>query len=234
VLPPLPLLAGETSRSDAETRSEPIQEYRRGTEAQRQIVEGLEESGKLKQSALPRDQGADPTPRHDVDAVPSSVGAPSSARSEQGDEIDLPLFPAPTEGQDIVADYASLGLTLRRHPLALLRGHLHRRGLLPAAGVLQRAHGQRVRTGGLVITRQRPASAHDVTFITLEDETGHVNLVVWKSLAERQRAVMLGARLLGVDGEVQREGSVVHVIARRLYDHSTLLGDLAAPSRDFR
>jgi len=100
--------------------------------------------------------------------------------------------------------------------------------------VLQRDHGQRVRTGGLVITRQRPASAQDVTFITLEDETGHVNLVVWKALAERQRAVMLGARLLGVYGEVQREGDVVHVVARRLYDHSALLGDLAAPSRDFR
>jgi error-prone DNA polymerase len=146
----------------------------------------------------------------------------------------LPSLPVPTEGQEIVADYASLGLSLRRHPLALLRRQLHRRGLLPAAEVLQRDHGQRVRTGGLVITRQRPASAQDVTFITLEDESGHVNLVVWKALAERQRAIMLGARLLGVYGEVQREGAVVHVVARRLYDHSALLGDLAAPSRDFR
>jgi len=184
-------------------------------------------------------------------AATLSVGAPSTARSDDGhgihrgleaaptclasdDDTELPLLPAPTEGQEIVADYASLGLSLRRHPLALLRRQLHRRGLLPAAAVLQRGHGQRVRTGGLVITRQRPASAHDVTFITLEDESGHVNLVVWKALAERQRAVMLGARLLGVYGEVQREGAVVHVVARRLYDHSVLLGDLAAPSRDFR
>ena len=149
------------------------------------------------------------------------------------EDTQVPNLPVPNEGQEIVADYASLGLSLRRHPLALLRDQLRRRGLLPAANVLRRAHGQRVRTGGLVITRQRPASAHDVTFITLEDETAHINLVVWKALAERQRAIMLCARLLGVYGEVQREGSVVHVIARRLYDHSALLGDLDARSRDF-
>lgn len=163
---------------------------------------------------------------------PRHLGA--SAVGEDRDDAALPSLPVPTEGQEIVADYASLGLSLRRHPLALLRGQLGRRGLLPAAEVLQRDHGQRVRTGGLVITRQRPASAQDVTFITLEDESGHINLVVWKALAERQRAVVIGGRLLGVYGEVQREGEVVHVIARRLYDHSALLGDLVAPSRDFR
>ena len=160
----------------------------------------------------------------------SRVGAPPPVRS---DDVDLPSLPAPTEGQDIVADYASLGLSLRRHPLALLRSQLHRRGLLPAAEATARAHGTRVRTGGLVITRQRPASAHDVTFVTLEDETGHLNLVVWKTLAARQRAVLIGARLLGVYGEVQREGAVVHVVARRLYDHSALLGGLVVASRDF-
>jgi len=165
-----------------------------------------------------------------VDLCPS-YEAPDPARDC---DAEVPTLPVPSEGQQIVADYASVGLTLRRHPLALLRGHLQRRGLLPAAAVLRHAHGRRVRTGGLVITRQRPASAHDVTFITLEDETGHINLVVWKALAERQRAIMLEARLLGVYGEVQREGAVVHVIARRLYDHSALLGDLDAPSRDFR
>jgi error-prone DNA polymerase len=172
----------------------------------------------------------------DVTAAPTfHRGLEAAPTGDSGDgDSDLPPLPVPTEGQEIVADYASLGLSLRRHPLALLRRQLSRRGLLPAAEVLRRVHGQRVRTGGLVITRQRPASAQDVTFITLEDESGHINLVVWKSLAERQRPVMLGARLLGVYGEVQREGEVVHVVARRLYDHSDLLGDLAAPSRDFR
>jgi len=146
----------------------------------------------------------------------------------------IPLLPKPSEGREIVADYGSLGLTLRRHPLALLRRHLRHRRLLSAEEVRQLPHGSPVRTAGLVINRQRPSSANSVTFITLEDETDKVNLVVWKRLAERQRRVMLGASLLGVDGEVQREGRVVHVIAHRLEDHSELLGRLVARSRDFR
>ena len=100
--------------------------------------------------------------------------------------------------------------------------------------VWQRPHGSQVRAAGLVINRQRPSSANSVTFITLEDETAQINLVVWKRLAERQRKVMLGARLLGVVGEVQREGRVLHVVAKRLEDHSELLGSLLTKSRDFR
>ncbi len=146
----------------------------------------------------------------------------------------VPLLPSPSEGETIVADYASLGLSLGRHPLALLRGHLNRRRLLPAEQVRRLPHGTRVRTAGLVINRQRPSSANSVTFITLEDETEQLNLIVWKRLAERQRKTMLGARLLGVVGELQREGRVIHVIAQRLEDHSELLGGLVTRSRDFR
>jgi len=145
----------------------------------------------------------------------------------------VPLLPPPSEGQEIVGDYASLGLSLRRHPLALLREHLRKRRLLCAAEVRSLAHGSRVHSAGLVINRQRPASANSVTFITLEDETDQINLIVWRDLAERQRRVMLGARLLGVAGEVQREGEVVHVIAHRLEDYSWLLGGLVTVSRDF-
>ncbi len=145
----------------------------------------------------------------------------------------VPMLPRPSEGQEIVADYANLGLSLRRHPLALLRTHLRKRRLLCAAEVRRLAHGSRVRSAGLVINRQRPASANSVTFITLEDETEQINLIVWRHLAERQRRVMLGARLLGVTGEVQREGEVVHVIAHRLRDYSHLLGSLVTVSRDF-
>ncbi len=144
-----------------------------------------------------------------------------------------PVLPFPTEGQDIRADYASLGLTLNRHPLALLRSQLGQRRVITAATVRQRRHGQLIRTAGIVIGRQRPASANSVTFVTLEDETGEVNLVVWKQLAERQRSVLLKAQLLGVTGEVQREGDVLHVIARRLWDYSSLLGSLLTRSRDF-
>ena len=144
-----------------------------------------------------------------------------------------PLLRAPSEGQDIVADYASQGLTLGRHPLALLRTRLRRGGLLAAAEISEQAHGDKVRTAGLVITRQRPGSAHGVIFVTLEDETGHVNLIVWQAVAERQRRVLLGSSLLGVRGEVQRQGEVLHLIAEQLEDLSGLLGRLRVDSRDF-
>lgn len=145
-----------------------------------------------------------------------------------------PILRSPAEGETIVADYASLGLTLGRHPLALLRRRLRRQRLQPAARVAALPDGSRVRTAGLVINRQRPASASGVVFLTLEDETGQVNLVVWRELAERQRAPLLGARLLGVAGRVQREGRVVHLVAGRLWDCSGLLGRLPTRSRDFR
>ena len=146
----------------------------------------------------------------------------------------LPLLPPPTEGEAIVGDYASLGLSLRRHPLALLRGHLQRRRLLCAREVGEVQAGARVATAGLVINRQRPGTASGVTFVTLEDETGYVNLVVWRQVAERQRAVLLGASLLGVEGEIQREAGVTHLVARRLRDYSGLLGGLVTRSRDFQ
>ncbi len=145
----------------------------------------------------------------------------------------VPLLPVPGEGRDIVADYASLGLSLRRHPLALLRERLNRLGLVSAQQVSDSPPGGRVRTAGLVINRQRPGSANQVTFVTLEDETGQINLVIWKRLAERQRRTLLGARLMAVQGEVQKEAGVVHLIAQRLWDHSELLGALTPRSRDF-
>jgi error-prone DNA polymerase len=90
-----------------------------------------------------------------------------------------------------------------------------------------------VRAAGLVTCRQRPDTASGVVFVTLEDETGCINVVLWRDLVERQRREMLGARLLGVQGMIERDGEVVHLIARRLFDHSELLGPLAAASRDF-
>jgi error-prone DNA polymerase len=146
----------------------------------------------------------------------------------------IPLLRAPREGHDIVADYGSLGLSLRRHPLALLRKRLEARGIVPTKALWDLPTGRRVTTAGLVITRQRPGSASGVTFVTMEDETGHVNLIVWKRVAEEQRVALLGSRLLEVRGALQREGDVLHVIAQRLTDLSALLGELAFESRDFR
>jgi len=148
------------------------------------------------------------------------------------DDAD-PALPAPTEGQDIVADYRRIGLTLRRHPLALLRRQLHERRMLTAAQIAGTPHGRFVRVAGIVIGRQRPDTASGVVFVTLEDETGATNVIVWRDVHERQRRELLGARLMAVHGKVEREGIVVHVIAGRLADLTPLLGTLPTKSRDF-
>jgi len=149
------------------------------------------------------------------------------------EEKKIPALAAPTEGQDIVADYASLGLTLGRHPLALLRKRLQKMNMVDASELRLHRHGSRVCAAGLVTCRQRPDTASGVIFVTLEDETGCINVVVWRHVMERQRRELLGARLLAVLGVIEREGDVVHLVARRLFDHSALLGPLTASSRDF-
>ncbi|MDD5296371.1 MAG: error-prone DNA polymerase [Rhodocyclaceae bacterium] len=144
---------------------------------------------------------------------------------------------APTEGEDVVADYGSLGLTLRSHPLALLRGKLSALNLCTAAEVGAARPGQVVRAAGIVTCRQRPGTASGVTFLTLEDETGQINVVIWKRLGERYRRELLTARLLAVYGQVERSGQeseVVHLIAGRLVDRTELLGRLVTESRDFQ
>ncbi|MEO8444597.1 MAG: OB-fold nucleic acid binding domain-containing protein, partial [Gammaproteobacteria bacterium] len=145
----------------------------------------------------------------------------------------IPLLRPPSEGQDIAADYQSLGLTLGRHPLALLRARLHGLGISAAMQLQEMRDETAVHTAGIVTTRQRPGSAGGVTFVTLEDETGYVNVIVWRQLGDRQRRVLLESRLLGVRGRVQRQGDVLHVVAAHLEDHSELLGQLPTRSRDF-
>jgi error-prone DNA polymerase len=191
--------------------------------------------------------------RHELGAL-ASAGALKSLAGDRhrarwavaGIEQAMPLFPSrdrfeaapllkkPGEGQNIVADYQSLGLTLERHPMQLLRDRLNRFHYRQAARLAELATGQKISVAGLVITKQRPGTASGVTFVTLEDESGYTNLVVWKQVAEQYRAALLNARLMGVRGEVQIEGKVIHVIARQLVDHSELLGSLLVKSRDFR
>jgi error-prone DNA polymerase len=146
----------------------------------------------------------------------------------------LPMLKQPTEGQDVVADYNSTGLTLRRHPMALLREQLDSADVLSAAKIRECRDGAVVHTAGLVITRQRPGSANGVIFVTLEDETGHTNLIVWESVATRQRRVLLDSVLLRVSGQVQKQGEVLHVVASQLENWSGMLGELNAKSRNFR
>ncbi|MBW4052419.1 MAG: error-prone DNA polymerase [Proteobacteria bacterium] len=144
-----------------------------------------------------------------------------------------PLLRTPTEGERIVADYASLGLTLGRHPLALLRSALRSKHLISARELDSLAHGKPVRTAGIVLMRQRPGTASGVTFLTLEDETGQVNIIVWERIGDEYRRALLESRLLEVHGELQRQEGVTHVVARRLLDRSPLLGELITRSRDF-
>jgi len=158
--------------------------------------------------------------------APASLSRASAAEGR-------PLLTTPTEGQQITADYASLGLTLGRHPLALLRARLRGDALLSAGELAIAGHGARVRTAGLVLMRQRPATASGVTFLTLEDESGQVNVIVWESVGREQRRPLLESRLLEVHGELQHQEGVTHVVAHRLIDRSRLLGELVTRSRDF-
>ncbi|MED5467853.1 MAG: error-prone DNA polymerase, partial [Pseudomonadota bacterium] len=143
------------------------------------------------------------------------------------------LLPEPTEGQNVLADYSSQGLTLQRHPLALLREQGHLRHCLTADQLKATRPGIPVQVAGLVTGRQRPGTASGVTFVTLEDETGNVNVVVWLDTARRQRKPLLTARLLHVKGVIEKEGDIVHVMAGKLSDLSHLINSLPVSSRDF-
>jgi error-prone DNA polymerase len=158
--------------------------------------------------------------------------APATAQSADFAE-GRPLLEKPGEGEEIVADYASVGLTLGRHPLALLRERLRADSLMTASELGSAANGTAVRTAGIVLMRQRPATASGVTFVTLEDESGQVNIIVWERVGSAQRRALIESRLLEVHGELQHQDGVMHVIARRLIDRSALLGQLTTRSRDF-
>ena len=147
------------------------------------------------------------------------------------------LLPAAPEGEEVVFDYAALGLTLRSHPLRLLREQLSKKKLLTAAQMADYPSGRLVRACGIVTMRQRPQTAKGVVFVTLEDETGSVNVIVWKAVKERFRQEVYQSRLLAVYGVWQRDedsgGQVRHVIAKRLVDLTPMLGALVTTSRDF-
>jgi error-prone DNA polymerase len=139
----------------------------------------------------------------------------------------------PAAVEDLRADYAATGLTLGRHPLAFVRNELRRRRVRPATEMLELPDGTRARACGLVILRQRPLTASGTLFLTLEDETGCVNAVLWPRLWERQRAIVLGASLMAIDGVMESDGDVHHLIAERVHDFSHLAPGIAPRSRDF-
>jgi error-prone DNA polymerase len=167
-----------------------------------------------------------PLPAVPVVSVQDSPAAPAPPPA-------LPALPVPGEGANIVADYAHLGLTLGRHPLALLRPRLMRWHYRDAGSLRSLPNGRALQVCGIVTGRQRPDTASGVVFVTLEDESGSINVVVWRELAERQRRALLGASLLAVAGVLQRQGEVIHLLARQLTDRSAWLGRLQTASRDF-
>ncbi|MFO1228345.1 error-prone DNA polymerase [Roseateles sp.] len=149
-------------------------------------------------------------------------------------EDDLALPPA-AEGEEVLWDYAATGLTLRRHPLALLRQRLAQDGLLSARQLDGLKSGRRAKACGIVTGRQKPQTAKGTLFVTLEDETGNVQVIVWPKVYEEHRSTILGARLLAVEGVWQRgDGDVRHLLARGFRNLNPLLGRLPTESRDFR
>ncbi len=153
----------------------------------------------------------------DIEALPEST-------------VELPV---PSVAEDLMADYQTLGTTLGPHPLTLLRSRLRALGCRSSRELQDVGHGDNIAVAGLVVGRQRPQTASGVTFVTLEDEHGMVNVVVWRDLAERQRRALVGAQLLKVSGRLEQENGVRHLIARRLEDVSPLLQGLDVRSRDF-
>lgn len=138
-----------------------------------------------------------------------------------------------TQGREIVEDYNSIGLSLRRHPAAFLRSELTRRHIVPASKLPDLRVGCSIAVAGLVLVRQRPGSAKGVMFITIEDETGHANVIVWPSVFERQRRLVLSASMIACHGRLQREGNVIHVVAERFEDLSDLLRSVGNQAEDF-
>jgi error-prone DNA polymerase len=164
----------------------------------------------------------------------ASVASPGKALLKAAPPaIDSITLTEPTDKQEVINDYRTLNLTLGQHPLAFLRQHLSTQRFLPASTLGTFAQGQFARACGIVTLRQQPATAKGTVFVTLEDETGVVNVIVWPSLVRQQRRELLNAGLLGVYGIWQKENNVHHLIAKRLVDLSDLLFEFRKRSRDF-
>ncbi|HEY4201220.1 MAG TPA: error-prone DNA polymerase [Devosiaceae bacterium] len=137
---------------------------------------------------------------------------------------DLPVMPA---GEAVIQDYKALSLSLKGHPVSFLRGQLSAGGIVRAGDIVNVPSGRSIETAGLVLVRQRPGTASGVVFMTLEDETGIANIVVWKKVFDQNRRTILSARLLAVRGQLQREGLVTHLVARSFHDLTPELLKLA-------
>jgi len=164
----------------------------------------------------------------------AALHAPPELLQEAPVDEEFLELPAAPEGEDVLWDYASVGLTLRSHPMALLRKKLDKYKLKTSEELRRIPNGRIVRTAGIVTLRQQPETAKGTIFVSLEDEHGATQVICWRHIKEAQREVLLGSRLMAVKGRWQREGEVCNLIAERLADLSPMLGRLATESRDFR
>ena len=139
-------------------------------------------------------------------------------------EVSLPEM---SKAEHVVADYQTLRLSLKAHPLSFYRASLQTQGFIPSSALSSIRHGQHISLAGLVLVRQKPGSAKGVCFITLEDETGVANLVIWPKLFKAYRSIIMSARLMVVHGQVQTDGQVIHVVANDLRDRSDRLSGLS-------
>src|SRR5262249_35931746 len=131
----------------------------------------------------------------------------------------------------VVEDYSVLGLSLRNHPMAFLRARLQAKGMIAAADLKTLPNGKFVKIAGLVLFRQRPGTAKGTIFITIEDETGAANLIVWPKVAERYRKAVLGAKVLQCEGILQKESNVIHVVSRSLTDGTAMLQQIQSTAQ---
>jgi error-prone DNA polymerase len=160
----------------------------------------------------------------DKDDLPLFLAAEEAARET---EPDMHLPPMPP-GEEVVMDYRHLRMSLRAHPVSFLRSHLDRLRAMPCDDLTRTADGRRVTVAGLIVVRQRPGTAKGTIFLTLEDETGIANIIVWAKVFEAHRAIVLGSRMVSVTGRMQSESGVIHVVADRIVNLTHLLGHLAA------
>ncbi|WP_428378001.1 error-prone DNA polymerase [Lichenicoccus sp.] len=169
-----------------------------------------------------------------ADSVLPLFAAADAGRRPQPELVEpvVPLVPM-TDGCQVVEDYRSVGLSLRRHPVSFLRTTLQAGGMIACGDLRQIRDGRRVVVPGIVLVRQKPGSAKGVMFITIEDETGVANLILWPDRFERQRRLVLSAAMIACHGKVQREGEVIHVVTDRLEDLTGLLRSVGRQDGSF-
>ena len=208
-----------------------VHDLRRRSGLKRPALEKLAAADTLRSLALDRRQGL-----WEVKAIGPAERLPlfdwAETREDGPDQpVVLPEMPL---GEHVVNDYQTLRLSLKAHPMHFLREKLTAERVVSCAQLRQLKDGARVRIAGVVLVRQRPGSAKGVVFMTLEDETGVANAVVWAKTLERYRKVVMAARLILIEGQVQRHEDIIHVVSARLFDRSGMLMDLSEQAKDMR